>query len=78
VYLTVLYACVILTLRPEPSHGRPPKPPMRPRHTFQELNVEGLRDTCDGGFDERRLATSPTYVDPQELNTKLPGGENVE
>ena len=65
---------VILYRRAESSNGLPPKPPVRPRHTLQTIEVDAnggnvTSDACDGEVDNRRLCLSPQYVDPNELNT---------
>ena len=67
--------------RSDSSSNLPPKPPMRPRHTLQSIDagvIDGNGDVFDGGIDARRGSLSPSYVDPTELNTKIPRGGSLE
>jgi len=55
--------------------GMPPRPPTRPLHTLSTGDMSARLDVedSDGQYE---VMTSPTYVDPKELNTKE-GEENV-
>ena len=71
--------------RSGPSNGMPPKPPIRPRHTLQTIEVDDANkgnvavDVWDGqsAANNRHVSMSPHYVDPQELNTVITQDEVV-
>ena len=80
IIMLVWILCTRVFDRHDSSGCVPPRPPIRPRHTLRSTGSDGgsaTGDVCDGE-NNPRLAMSPSYVDPKELNTSISRGQSKE